>query len=152
MSSEIERDVWKVHDSRLNAHEKEHAEFSRSFQEITDQIKYMIGRIDNGLSPSVNDVRKENSEIKLAITNLDHKFEINQMKMKEEVDTGFELVKKDIDKIVEWKDKFQNIWVWSIVSGFVIAVVAFGSNRIIEKAFKKQTDDVPNIKAIALKK
>lgn len=152
MPSDIDKDIWRQHDHRLNDIDKRFADSARSFQQIEDQIKYMIGRIDNGLSPSVNDVRKENSEIRIAITNLDHKLEISQMKMHEKVDTSFDLLKKDIGPILEWKEKFQNIWVWSIVSGFILGMVGFGTIRLAEKLTKKQANEIPNIKTMPMKR
>lgn len=152
MSNEIERDVWKQHDHRLNEHDKEHAEFSRSFQQIEDQIKYMIGRLDNGLSPSVNDVRRENSEIKIAIANLDHRVEITQMKQNEKLEASIDAMKKRIDPIESKQDKMQNIYVWSIVSGVIMGMVALGITKFGAKIFNKQEEPMVGYKSLASKK
>jgi hypothetical protein len=55
------------------------------------------------------------------------------MKMNEKVDIAVDAFSKKLEPILEWKDKFQNIWVWSIVSGVIIGFTAFGIKALTDK-------------------
>ena len=72
-------------DRRVSEHDAKLSNSQRDYTELTHEIKELMNRINNGVSPSVNEVRKENSEIKLQISELNHSLEINMRDMKQVV-------------------------------------------------------------------
>ena len=51
-------------DRRIMEHDTKLSAIQRDYTEVGHEIKEVLNRINGGLSPSVNDVKKENGEIK----------------------------------------------------------------------------------------
>lgn len=90
-------------DRRISEHDTKIAEAQRDHTELSHEIKQLLERINQGVSPSVNAVRKENSEIKLSLADLKHKFEIDMIDMKTVVRESAELTRTMIKNFDESK-------------------------------------------------
>lgn len=140
--NEIERKVWELHDSRLNDHEKRFEKSERSFQEIEDQLKYMIGRIDNGISPSVNAIKTDNTELRVILRDIDHKIEIHNIKLTDKIDSVNNTLIDRIEPLETSNKNRDKIYVWAIVGGFVLGLVGFGTSKIMEKIWPKDNQTI----------
>lgn len=149
--NEIEKSVWEMHDSRLNDHEKRFERSERSFQEIEDQLKYIIGRMDNGMSPSMNEIKKDNSEIRVMLRDIDHKIEIQNLKMNDKIDTVESNLVKRIAPLEESEKKTDRIW-WAIAAAIIVVSVGFVGTRIFENFSNRKLSTTDHVESLTTKR
>jgi hypothetical protein len=147
MSDEVDKNYLASLDRRITDHDNKIAGNQKDHTELVHEIKELMNRINNGVSPSVNAVRKENSEIKLQLADLSHKMDISLIEMKSMVResaelsrsmvTNFEKAKLEpLEKSVD--DKLKPVredihfMKKTFIYGLVGAVIVFGGQKVIE--------------------
>ncbi len=151
---EINKDFLTSLDRRVSDHDSKIANTQRDYTELGHEVKELLNRINNGVSPSVNEIRKENSEIKLAIANIDHEFKIGMLEMKNMVETvvsGMDMKLKNFeDNTIVPVQKSMSRIQGVLFYGLVGALIAFSGQRIIgniwDKIFNK---DATSIEAVS---
>lgn len=103
MTEEIDKNYLASLDRRITDHDNKISNGQRDYTEMTHEIKELLNRINNGVSPSVNLVRQENSEIKLSLADLSHKMDINTIEMKTTVRESAELTRNMLKNFEESK-------------------------------------------------
>ncbi len=144
MSEDREKDYLASLDRRVSEHDSQLSSSQRDYTELTHEIKELMNRINNGVSPSVNEVRKENSEIKLSIADLSHKLDINTIEMKTTVRESAELTRTMLHNFEKAKlepvEKEVGMMKKTFIYGLVGAVIVFmgqkGINLVWEKVFR----------------
>ncbi len=166
MSQEINKDFLTSLDRRVSDHDSKLANAQRDYTELGHEIKQLLERINNGVSPSVNEVRKENSEIKLAISNMEHKFDIGMMEMKGMVEgvvggINMKIESYDENTIIPIRKDMNRIQ-GVLFYGLVGALIIFSGQKILgslwDKVFNKEpvkqesTDAVEHLKATPMRR
>ena len=130
-------------DRRVSEHDSILADTQRDYTELTHEIKELMNRINNGVSPSVNEVRKENSEIKLSISDLSHKLELSMIDMKSVVRESAEHTRLmienfDSNKIAPLSTDVSFIkktFIYGLVGALIVFIGQKGMSAIWEKIF-----------------
>ena len=132
-------------DRRVGDHDKKISDVQRDYTEMSHEIKELLNRINNGVSPSVNEVRKENSEIKLAIANLSHQMKLDQMDMKamvrETTDHTRLMVKNfdehKLDPAVKEMGFIKKTFIYGLVGALIVFLGQKGMSVMWDKVFKQ---------------
>lgn len=80
--TEEPKDFLMSLDRRISEHDGKITSVQRDFTEVSHEVKEVLNRINGGLSPSVNEVRKENAEIRLTLKDLGYKIDSDLKDMK----------------------------------------------------------------------
>ncbi len=155
MSSETDKQIWVVHDSRLNEHEKRFTENARGIQAIEDTLHQLLERINEGVSKTQHKILDENKAIEMHLKDLTHKVDIDLLRMNEKIDTQTKYLRDEIQPIVLFKEKFSNLYLWSIVGGVVIGLTGFFTSELIKRFVDKANSPqmtVENLKAVPVRK
>lgn len=91
MTEDIDKNYLASLDRRITDHDNKIASAQRDHTELVHEIKELMNRINNGVSPSVNKVKDDNAEIKIQIKDLSHQMEIEMRDMKNMVRESTEL-------------------------------------------------------------
>ncbi len=83
--SEVDKDYLASLDRRIVDHDNKLASSARDHTELAHEIKELLNRINNGVSPSVNKVRDDNVEIKSSLKDLAHQIDLDMRGMKDMV-------------------------------------------------------------------
>jgi hypothetical protein len=150
---DINKDFLTSLDKRVSDHDTKIANTQRDYTELGHEIKELLNRINNGVSPSVNEVRKENSEIKLAIANMDHKFEIGMIEMKSMVKSVVDKVDTDIysfdENTIKPIRKDMNRIQGVLFYGLVGALIIFAGQKLLgslwDKVFSQEPKKIESI-------
>lgn len=145
MNEEPANDYVASLDRRLSDNDSKISGIQRDHTELSHEIKQLMERINLGLSPSVNAVRQENAEIKLALADLSHKMDISQIEMKTMVRESTELTRSMLNNFekakVEPLDKEVGFMKKTFIYGLVGAVIVFigqkGLNVLWERVFER---------------
>lgn len=137
-------------DRRITDHDSKLASNQRDYTELTHEIKELMNRINNGVSPSVNEVRKENSEIKLSIAELSHKLELSMIDMKGVVRESAEHTRAMIDNFDKYRLNpterevgfMKKTFVYGVVGALIVFLGQKGFAVVWDKVFKQQIVDV----------
>ncbi len=113
---------------------------------MSHEIKQVLERINQGLSPSVNAVRQENTEIKLSLQKLEHTFEMDMKDMKGMVRESTELVRSMLDNFHTSKVEpvatrlgfIEKTFVYGLVGAVIVFLGQKGINEIYDRVFLKR--------------
>ena len=147
MTEHDENEFMLSLDRRVSDQEEKISDTRRDYTELSHEIKELLNRINNGVSPSVNEVRKENSEIRLAIANLSHQIEIEKIEMKTVVRESAEHTRLMIENfdasklspVIREVGHIKKTFINGIVGAVIVAIGAKGINIIWDKVFIKET-------------
>jgi seryl-tRNA synthetase len=131
-------------DRRVSEHDTKISNGQRDYTELAHEIKELMNRINNGVSPSLNEVRKENSEIKLSIADLSHKLELSTIDMKavvrESADHTRLMIKNFDDHKLAPIEKeigfMKKTFIYGLVGALFVFIGQKGINVAYEKIFK----------------
>jgi hypothetical protein len=161
MNMEINKDFLSSLDRRVSDHDTKIANTQRDYTELGHEIKELLNRINNGVSPSVNEVRKENSEIKLAIANIDHEFKIGMMEMRNMVKgvvDGMDLKVHnfEVNEIAPMRRDMNRIQT-VLFYGLVGALIVFAGQKVLGNAWDKffekpKVESIADLKASPMKR
>lgn len=155
---EMEQKVWEQHDRRLNEHELRFNQGTRDFTEIKDALRQITERINEGVSKTQQRILEENKTLEMAMRDLKHAVELNTEKMNNKIDTVDDALKKRLQPIEDWKEKFSNIYMWGIISGVIIGMVAFGVKETASWALTRKRsldnvqDTIATLKAMPMRR
>ncbi len=142
----VDEKIWELHDRRLNEHETRFNKGSENFQELKDALKQLTERINEGVSKTQHRILDEQKTIQLGMKDLEHKIDIDLLKMKEQNDAAHSSVVKRVSDLEGQQEKISNIYVWSIVGGVVAGLTLFGVMKATERfSSKVQTDAIEKI-------
>lgn len=130
-------------DRRVSEHDSILADTQRDYTELTHEIKELMNRINNGVSPSVNEVRKENSEIKLSISDLSHKLDLSMIDMKSVVRESAEHTRLmienfDSNKLIPLSTDVSFIkktFIYGLVGALIVFIGQKGMSSIWDRIF-----------------
>ncbi len=134
-------------DRRVSGHDKDMADIKRDFTEVSHEIKEILNRVNNGLSPSVGEVRKENSEIRLSIQALSHKIELDMIEMKGMVRETTEHTRHMVDNFDKHKvtpvanemNFIKKTFVYGLVGALIVFLGQLTMKNLWDKIFKPET-------------
>lgn len=130
---ENDNDYLASLDRRVSDHDNKIAQGARDLTQLSLEIKQLLERINQGVSPSVNAVRQENSEIKLALADMKHKFELDMIDMKTMVRESTELTRSMLHNFETAKIAPLNSEIGFIKKTFIYGLVGAGVVFIGEK-------------------
>lgn len=144
MSDQVDKEYVASLDRRITDHDSKIANTQRDHTELTHDIQKLAERINNGLSPSVNEVRKDNSEIKLAIQNLAHQFELERRDMKAMMSQATELhramltnfEKARIEPVEKEIGYIRKTFIYGTIGVLITVLGHKGFNFLWDKVFK----------------
>jgi hypothetical protein len=133
-------------DRRVSEHDARLATVFARDVELAHEIKQLLERINQGVSPSVNAVRQENSEIKLSLADLRHKFEIDMIEMKTMTRESVELTRSMLHNFQEGTIQpiqkevgfMKKTFIYGLVGAFIVFIGEKGLNAAWDKFFEKQ--------------
>lgn len=131
-------------DRRISDNDAKYSVMQRDQTELSHAIKQLLERINQGLSPSVNAVRQENSEIKLALADLTHKMEISQIEMKTMVRESTELTRTMLSnfekaEVKPMKDEIgfiKKTFIYGLVGALIVFIGEKGLNMLWGRVFE----------------
>jgi len=134
-------------DRRISEHDAKLSNSQRDYTELTHEIKELMNRINNGVSPSVNEVRKENSEIKLQLADLSHSLELNMRDMKDMVKQSSEHTRAMVENFDKARlqpvEREHGYIKKTFIYGVIGALTVFAGNKIFsvlwERVFKSSS-------------
>lgn len=143
MSEDQKGDFLASLDRRIIEHENKIANTHKEITQLSHGINQLSERINQGVSPSVNAVRQENSEIKLALADMRHKFEIDIIDMKAMVRESTELTRTMLHNFEKTKVEPMQIemgfikktFVYGLVGAFIVFVGQKTMNIVWDKIF-----------------
>lgn len=132
-------------DRRVSDHDKKINDAQRDYTELRHSIQELLNRLNNGLSPSVQSVLKENSEIKLSISDLSHELKMSTIEMKGVVRETAEhtrLMIKNFDehKLIPVANEvgfIKKTFIYGLVGALIVFLGQKGMNVVWEKVFKQ---------------
>lgn len=146
MSQEpVENNFLASLDRRVSDHDTKLAEAQRDHTELSHEIKQLLERINQGVSPSVNAVRQENAEIKLSLADLSHKFDIGIIDMKTMVRESTELTRSMLKNFDESKVEpvkaeiglIKKTFIYGLVGSLIVFIGEKTMNLIWQHVEKK---------------
>lgn len=143
MSEEQKSDFLASLDRRIIEHENKISNTHKEITQLSHGINQLTERINQGVSPSVNAVRQENSEIKLALADMRHKFEIDIIDMKAMVREATELTRSMLHNFEKTKVEpmqvemgfIKKTFVYGLVGAFIVFVGQKAMNNVWDKVF-----------------
>lgn len=138
MSDMVEK-VWELHDKRLNEHELRFNQGTRDFQEIKDVLRQLSERLNEGVSKTQQKLLEDNKSIELGLRDLKHAVELNTTNMNNKIDIVEDNLNKRIKPLEDSSERLNKIYVWSILSGVIGGLVLFGSTKVFERIWPKET-------------
>lgn len=138
---ENDKDYLASLDRRVSDHDNKISQGNRDLTQLSLEIKQLLERINQGVSPSVNAVRHENGEIKLQLAEMKHKFELDMVDMKTMVRESTELTRSmlhnfDTGKIAPMNSEIGFIKK-TFIYGLVGAGVVFIGERVMNVVWEK---------------
>jgi seryl-tRNA synthetase len=138
VSEENEKDYLLSLDRRVSDHDNKLSLAQRDYTELSHEIKELMNRINNGISPSVNEVRKENAAITLSIAELSHKLELSTMDMKSVVRESADHTRLMIQNFDEHKLRpvetevafMKKTFIYGVVGALIVVLGQAGINVI----------------------
>lgn len=141
MSEEVDKNYLASLDRRITDHDNKISTAQRDHTELVQEIKQLMERINQGVSPSVNAVRQENSEIKLTLSDLSHKMDMNMMEMKSTVRESADLTRTMLNNFenshVEPLEKEVGFMKKTFIYGIVGAVLVFIGDKAINAVWDR---------------
>lgn len=139
-------------DRRLSENDVKIVGIQRDYSEITQQVKQVLDRINGGLSPSVNEVRKENAEIKLGLKDIAHKIDMDMIEMKSMVRESAEhtrLMVDNFDKhrlapVVQDVSFIKKTFIYGLVGALIVFLGQKGMSAIWDRVFEKRPAIIQN--------
>lgn len=142
--SELEKDYLASLDRRISEHDEKIADAARDHTELTHEIKQLLERINNGVSPSVNKVREVNEEIKGEIRDLAHKFELDRREMKDMVKESTEHTRLMVENFDKHRlapiERDMGFMKKTFLYGLVGALIVFVGQKAISVVWEKVFD------------
>jgi chromosome segregation ATPase len=143
VTDEIDKNYLASLDRRITDHDAKLTGTQRDYTELTHEIKELLNRINNGVSPSVNEVRKENSQIKLDIADLSHKLDITTMEMKQTVRETADLTrtmlanfeKAKLEPVEREVGFMKKTFIYGVVGALIVFVGQKGLNAMWDRVF-----------------
>ena len=143
---DIDKNYLASLDRRIADHDAKLSSSQRDYTELTHEIKELLNRINNGVSPSVNAVRQENSDIKLSLSDLSHKMDINTIEMKTTVRESAELTRSMLNNFEKSKLEpvekevgfMKKTFVYGLVGGLLVFAAQRGLNLVWDRIFRPQ--------------
>ncbi len=144
--SEVDKEYLASLDRRITDHDNKISSASRDHTELTHEIKQLMDRINNGVSPSLNKVRDANEEIKLSLKELSHQFDLDRREMKDMVRESTEhtrLMVENFDKHrlapVERDNSFmKKTFIYGLVGALIVFTGQKAMSVLWEKVFEKR--------------
>ena len=146
MNEERDKDYLASIDRRVTDHDNKLAMTQRDYTELSHEIKELMNRINNGISPSVNEVRKENAAITLSIAELSHELKLTTMDVRSVVRESAEHTRLMIQNFEEHKLKpiesevgfMKKTFIYGVVGAIIVVLGQLGINTIIKKFFSSE--------------
>jgi len=119
-------------------------DYQRDYTQLEHAITEVTNRVNNGLSPSVNQVRKENSDNKLSISDLAHVLDKTVSEMKSIVRESADLTKLMITNFEQHKLKpveeevglMKKTFIYGLVGAVIVVLGQKGINVVWDKITK----------------
>ncbi len=132
-------------DRRVSDHDTKLAATQRDHTELSHEIHQLLERINQGVSPSVNAVRQENSEIKLQLSDIKHQFEIDQIELKTMVRESTELTrtmlhnfdKSKVEPMQAEVGLIKKTFIYGLVGALIVFIGQKTMNMVWERIEKK---------------
>ncbi len=143
MSEPVPQDFLSSLDRRVSEHDGKFSIVQRDFAEVSHEVKEVLNRINGGLSPSVNEVRKENSEIKLSLKDLAHKIDLDMIDMRNMVKESTEHTRLMIDNFERFRLKpvaddvnfIKKTFIYGLVGALIVFLGQKGMNVLWDRVF-----------------
>lgn len=137
-------------DRRVADHDKKIADTQRDYTELSHSIQELLNRLNNGLSPSVQSVLKENAEIKLSISELSHELKLSTLEMKGVVRETAEhtrLMIKNFDdhKLIPVANEvgfIKKTFIYGLVGALIVFLGQKGMSVLWDKVFRQDVSIV----------
>ena len=135
MNEDVDKNYLASLDRRVSDHDGKLSSIQRDYTEVSHEIKELLNRLNNGLSPSVNKVRDENAEIKSELKDIRHDLSDGIKDMKGMVRETADLTKQMLENFEKGKlaPVAQEVGFMkkTFVYGLVGALIVFAGQRIM---------------------
>ncbi len=147
MSDERDREFWSSLERRISDVEGKLSQTQRDYQrdvtQLTHEVKEITNRVNHGLSNSVNDVKIDNVNIKLAHSELRHDLEKSIHEMRGFVNTSTDLTKlmvnnfadKDLKPVKEEISYMKKTFIYGLVGALIVFVGQKAIGVVWERIF-----------------
>lgn len=144
MGEELESGFLSSMDRRITDHDQKLTAVQRDYTEVSHEIKELLNRINNGLSPSVNKVKDDNAEIKGQLKDLKHDLSDGLKDMRGMVRESAELTRSMLENFEKGQLQplamdvgfIKKTFIYGVVGALVVFLGQRGLNVIWDRIFK----------------